>query len=87
VAAGVGAVVAGEFDEVDRVVDPDLAREVGEKDEARLEQRDQQQLAALVLAGDLGAELADPRSQLLRREEDVADPGVRLDGYEARSSR
>jgi hypothetical protein len=87
VAAGVGTVVAGELDEVDRVVDPDLAREVGEEDEARLQQRDQEQLAPLVLAGDLGPELADPRLQLLRREEDVADPAVRLDGYEARSSR
>jgi hypothetical protein len=67
-------------------VDPDLAREIGEEDEARLQQRDEEQLAALVLAGDLGAELADARLQLLGREEDVADAGV--DGfYEARSRR
>jgi hypothetical protein len=68
-------------------VDPDLAREVGEEDEARLQQRDEQQLAALVVARDLGAELADTRLQLLRREEDVADPAVGVGRYEARSSR
>jgi hypothetical protein len=87
VAAGVRAVVAGEFDEVDRVVDRDRAREVGQEDEARLQQRDQEQVAALVLARDLGAELADARLQLLGREEDVADPAVDVDRYEARSSR
>ena len=86
-AARVGAVVAGQLDEVDRVMDPDLARQVGEEDEARLQQRDQEQLAALVVAGDLGAQLAYPRLELLRREEDVADPAVDVDGYEARSSR
>jgi hypothetical protein len=87
VAAGVGAVVAGELDEIDRVVDPDRARQVGEEDEARLQQREQEQLATFVLAGDLGAELADSRLQLFRREKDVADPAVGVDGYEARSSR
>jgi hypothetical protein len=87
VAAGVGAVVAGQLDEVDRVVDPDLPRKVGEEDEARLQERDQEQLAARVVAGDLRAELADAGLQLLRREEDVADPAVDVDGYEARSSR
>jgi len=87
VAAGVGAVVAGKLDEVDRVVDPDLPGEVGQEDEARLQQRDQEQLAALVVAGDLGAQLADTRLQLLRGEEDVADPAVELCCYEARSSR
>jgi hypothetical protein len=66
-------------------VDPELAREVGEEDEARLQERDQQQLAALVVAGDLGAELVDARVQLRGGEEDVAYAGI--DGYEARSSR
>jgi hypothetical protein len=66
-------------------VDPDLAREVGEEDEARLQQCDQQQFATLVFAGDVGAELAYARPQLLGREEDVAY--CRVDRYEARSSR
>jgi hypothetical protein len=66
VTAGVGAVVAGEFDEVDRVGNRDRAREVGQEDEARLQQRDEQQVAASVLARDLRAELVDPSSQLVR---------------------
>jgi hypothetical protein len=85
VAAGVGAVVAGELDEVDRVRDRDRAREVGQEDEARLQERDEQQVAAGVLAGDLRAELADAGIQLLRREKDLAYSGVC--DYDARSSR
>jgi hypothetical protein len=76
VTAGVGAVVAGELDEVDLVRDRDRARKVGEEDEARLEERDQQEVALGVVAGDLRAELVDAASQLLGREEDLADPGV-----------
>jgi hypothetical protein len=67
VAAGGGAVVAGELDEVDRVRDRDRTREVGQEDEARLQERDEQQVAAGVLAGDLRAELPDPSSQLVGR--------------------
>jgi hypothetical protein len=87
VAARVRAVVAGELDEVERVRDRDRAREVGQENEARLQQRDEQQVAAGVVAGDVGAELADARLELLRREEDLAYPGVEIDGYDARSSR
>jgi hypothetical protein len=87
VAAGVGAVVAGELDEVDRVRDRDRAGEVGQEDEARLQQRDEQQVAAGVVARDVGAELANARLQLLGREKDLAYPGVEIDGYDARSSR
>jgi hypothetical protein len=85
VAAGVGAVVAGELDEVDRVRDRDRTREVSQEDEARLQERDEQQVAAGVLAGDLRAELADASSQLVGREKNLADAGI--DAYDARSSR
>jgi hypothetical protein len=85
VAAGVGAVVAGELDEVDRVRDRDRTREVSQEDEARLQERDEQQVAAGVLAGDLRAELADANSQLVGREKNLADAGI--DAYDARSSR
>jgi hypothetical protein len=85
VAAGVRAVVAGQLDEVDLVLDPDCAREVGEENEARLQQRDEQQLAALVVARDVGSEFFDAAAQLLGGEEDLADAGVGL--YDARSSR
>jgi hypothetical protein len=72
VPAGVGAVVARELDEVDLVRDRNRAREVGQEDEARLQQRDEQQVAAGVVARDLGAELADARLQLLGGEKDLA---------------
>jgi len=85
VAAGVGAVVARELDEVDRVGDRDRAREVGQEDDARLQQRDEQQVAAGVVAGDVGAELADARLQLLGCEKDLAY--TRVGDYDARSSR
>jgi hypothetical protein len=85
VTAGVGAVVAGQLDEVDGVGDRDRAREVGQEDEARLQQGDEQQVAAGVLAGDLRAELADARLQLLGREKDLAY--TRVSDYDARSSR
>jgi hypothetical protein len=77
--------VAGELEEVDAVRDVDGAGEVGEEDEARLERRDQQRLALLVVAGDLPAELADARLQLLPRE--VDGPQSWLGGYDASSSR
>jgi hypothetical protein len=86
VAAGVGAVVAGELDEVDRMGDRDRARKVGQEHEARLQQRNEQQVAAGVVARDVGPELADARLQLLGSEEDLADAGVGR-SYDARSSR
>ena len=84
-AAGVGAVVAGELDEVDLVRDGDRAREVGEEDEARLQRRDEERLTAGVVGGDLTSELTDPRLQLLARE--VDGPQARFGGYDASSSR
>jgi hypothetical protein len=41
------------------------AREIGEEDQARLEQPYEQRLAALVVPRDLGAEFADARRQLV----------------------
>jgi hypothetical protein len=76
VAAGVGSVVAGQLDEVDLVRDGNRAREVGQEDEARLQQRDEQQLAVLVVPRDLCAELRDAVAQFLRAEEDLSDAGV-----------
>jgi hypothetical protein len=85
VTARVGAVVAGELDEVDLVRDRNRAGEVGEEDEARLQQRDQQEVALGVVVGDLRPELVDTTAQLLRPQEDLADVGVRR--YDAMSSR
>ena len=58
VTAELARAVAGELDEVERVCDRDRLREVGHKRDAGLERADQQRLAARVVAGDLGAELA-----------------------------
>jgi len=49
------------------------AREVGDEDDARFERRDEQGLAALVVAGDLAPELRDARSQLPAREVDLPE--------------
>jgi hypothetical protein len=68
--------VARQLDEVDVVQDRDRAREVGEEDEARLQRRDEERFAALVVGGDLGAELGDPDCDLLGREVDLSDPVV-----------
>jgi hypothetical protein len=76
VPTGLVAPVAGELDEVDLVRDRDRTAEVGEEDEARLEEPDQQQVAVGVLGGDLGAQLLDARPNLLRAEEDVTDAVV-----------
>jgi hypothetical protein len=62
------------------VQDRRRAREVGEEDEARLQRADENRLASFVVARDLGAELTDPRGELIRREIDLADPRVRDGG-------
>jgi hypothetical protein len=76
--------VARELDEVQAVVDPDRARQVGDENDAGLERRDQERLSALVVTGDLATELADARPQLLAGEVDLAEPGFR--SYDASSS-
>jgi hypothetical protein len=53
--------VARKLDEVDAVVDPERAGQVGDEDDAGLERGDEQRLAAFVVAGDLAPELADTR--------------------------
>jgi hypothetical protein len=85
-AAGVGARrVARELEEVESVRDPERAREIGDEDEARLQRRDEQRLAPVVVACEVAAELADPCLQLLAREVDRAE--ARAAAYDASSSR
>ena len=84
-ATRVGAVVTRELDEVDLVRDRDRTGKVGEEDEAGLQQRDQQEVAVRVVAGDLRAELVDAAAQLLGAEEDLPDAGIPF--YDAMSSR
>jgi hypothetical protein len=49
---------------------------VGDEDERRLERGDEDRLEARVLGRDLGAELLNPRLDLLPREVELADPLV-----------
>jgi hypothetical protein len=77
VPAHLRAAVARELDEVERVREPQRAREVGQEDEARLERADEQrQLALRVVPSDLAGELTDPSTDLLGREIDLPDPGI-----------
>jgi hypothetical protein len=75
-AASAVPVVAREIDEVDVVDDRDGAGEVGDEDDRRLERGDQDGLEALVVGGDLGPELFDPRLDLLGGEVRLADPRI-----------
>jgi hypothetical protein len=79
--------VARELDEIERVGDRDRPREVGEEDDARLQRRDEQRLAAGVVAGDLPAELGDARRELLAREVNLADVVSLARRYDASSRR
>ena len=53
------------------------AHQVGHEEDGALEHADEQQLAAGVVGGDLGAELADPRLQRLLVDQDLADRRAR----------
>jgi hypothetical protein len=75
-ASGGAAAVARELDEVEAVQDRQRAGQVGEEDERRLQRADQQRLAAVVVVGDLGAELGDAGRELLGGEVDLADQEV-----------
>ena len=68
--------MAAELDEVDLVEDRERPRQVGEEDDARLQQADEEGLTAGVVLGDLGAELRDPGGDLLGGEVDLADAVV-----------
>ncbi len=72
-AAATVPVVAGERDEVEVVDDRRRPREVGEKNDGRLERADEDRLEPVVVAGDLGAELLDPGKDLLPGKVDLAD--------------
>ena len=83
-AAAPAVAVARELDQVDRVQDRQRPREVGEEDGARLQRRDEHRLAAGVVGGDRGAELAHARGDLGGREVHLAGGVV---SYEASFSR
>jgi hypothetical protein len=73
--------VAGQLDEVERVVAAEPLREVADERDARLQRPDEERLVALVVAGELRGELADPPADLVGVEEDFADALVELDQW------
>jgi hypothetical protein len=73
VALVLGRAVAGELDEIERVVDRQAARKVGYEGDRRLQRRDQDRLEALVVPCNVGAELSDSRFELVRVEENLPD--------------
>jgi hypothetical protein len=84
--AGVGARrIAGELEEVEPVRNLERAREIRGEDDARLQRRDEQRLAPVVVARDVAGELTDTCLQLLPREVDLAE--ARAAAYDASSSR
>ena len=84
-AAGVGAPVARELDEVDVVEDRQRAREVGEEDSRGLQRRDEDRLEVSVVALDLRGQLRDAVPDRAGVQVDLADAGVvdRQRRYEA----
>jgi hypothetical protein len=71
-----GAVIAGELDEIEFVERRDRSREVGEEEQGAFERRDEQEVEAAVVGGDLGAPFADARLDLLGGEVGLADAQV-----------
>jgi hypothetical protein len=66
------------------VVDRNRAREVADERDARFQRADEHRLAPVVVARDLGAELADAGADLVAVEEDLADSLVeRADAQDA----
>ena len=73
-ARGVGRrAVARDRHEVDLAGDLELAHQVGDEEHGALEDADDQELAALVVAADLGAELTNPRREILLLDQGLAD--------------
>jgi hypothetical protein len=58
------------------VEDRRRARKVGEEDETRLQRRDEQRLAPVVVGGNLRTELLDAALDLVAAEVDLADTSV-----------
>jgi hypothetical protein len=75
-----GATVAGDGDEVEGVVDADGAGEVGEEDGGAFEDADEDDGLALIVGGDLSADLTGAVGDLLLGEENLHICGGGKDG-------
>jgi hypothetical protein len=76
VPAGLGGAVARQLDEVERVEDRDGARQITRERDARFQRADQQGLAPVVVARQLGTQLLHPGTEFVPVEEDCADAVV-----------
>ena len=74
-----GAAVTGDGDEVEGIVDPDGASEVGEEDGGPFEDPDEDDGLAFVVGGDLCSDLAGAVGDLLFGDEDFHSCGGRED--------
>jgi hypothetical protein len=68
-----GVAVAGKLDKIELVDEWDRAREVGDEEQRSFQRRDEQEVEAVVIGGDLGAQFADARLDLLGGEVGLAD--------------
>jgi hypothetical protein len=73
VALVLGRPVAGQLDEVERVVDRERPGEVGDEGDAGLQRADEDRLEARVVRGDLVRKPCDAGRQLVGVQEDLAD--------------
>jgi hypothetical protein len=67
------AVVRREREEIERVVDRDRPREIGDEDDRRLQRGDEYRLEPVVVGSDLSPELRDSGLDLRGGEVDVSD--------------
>jgi hypothetical protein len=79
VPAGAGSAVARQLDEIEVVEDGQRAREIGREHDARLEQADEERLEAVVVAGDLGAQLPNAPGDLVSVQVNLADARVAVE--------
>jgi hypothetical protein len=75
----VAGAVARQLEEVEVVVPGEGAREVADERDAGLERADEQRLRPLVVAAQLGTELADATADLVAVEKDLSYALVELD--------
>jgi hypothetical protein len=75
-AARRGAAVAGKLHEIELVQRSDRSRQIGDEEQGPLERGDEHEVEALVIVGDLGAELADAPLDLLGGKVGLADAQV-----------
>jgi hypothetical protein len=71
------ALVARKGDEVEVVHDRQSPRKIGDEDERRLQRRDENRFQAVVVSGDVRAQLLDARLNLLGGEIHLADSRIR----------